>query len=302
MVIRNACYPDACSKTLIQKPEDRFEVEKEEIQPEQPVKQKEEPSALNEQKSDTEPRKEVEKPIQQQKKKLDTGKPSDTVDKKGDISERMKNSKPLETIPQKVNQPKSNSEEGDRTQSEAFVRPTIDESSRPFTSTSDPTSDITSECKNEKADPLITSAGVKERTLLVPEKSSKLPDTIDKPEGQDDLKMLAGISSPKEKVPTSSHLETNQTRNNESGQNDKEPTNSSFPQVNNDGAKKYKPSEGPTSMQTLGVPKIAEPQSQEKSHSIEVVGKQEKPLSNLSPDAAKPLSNQKKSLKPVQVG
>lgn len=299
MVIRNACYPDACSK--IQKPEDRFEVEKEEIQPEQPVKQNKELTALNEQNNDIEPRKEVEKPIQQQEKKRDTGKPADTVDKKGDISERMKSSKPLETTPQKVDQPKSNSEGGDKTQSEAFVRPTIDESSRPFTSTSDPTA---SESKNEKPDPLVTSAGVKERTLLVPEKSSKLPDTIEsKPEEQADLKMILGLSNPKEKVPTSSHLETNQTRNNESGQNDKEPANSAFPQVSNDGAKKHKPSEGPTSMQTLGVPKIAEPQSQEKSHSIEVVGtKLEKQLSNLSPDAAKPLSNQKKSLKPVQVG
>jgi hypothetical protein len=53
-------------------------------------------------------------------------------------------------------------------------------------------------------------------------------------------------------------------------------------------------------MQTLLVPKITEPQGQEKSHSGEGVGKHEKQISKLSPDVAKTLSDTKRSLKPTR--
>jgi hypothetical protein len=53
-------------------------------------------------------------------------------------------------------------------------------------------------------------------------------------------------------------------------------------------------------MQTLLVPKITEPQGQDKSHSVEGVGKHEKRLSKLSSDVAKTLSDTKKSLKPTK--
>lgn len=70
--------------------------------------------------------------------------------------------------------------------------------------------------------------------------------------------------------------------------------------TNDDGVNKHKMNEGPTSMQTLLVPKITETQGQDKSHSAEGVGKHEKQLSKLSSDVAKTLSDTKKSLKPTK--
>ena len=314
MAIRNACYRAACSKTLIQKPEDRFVEEKDqekrdqkgEVETEKPTRNEEivnltkETPTLKEQNvlGDSKLKK-AEIPTKQQEfDNLD--KPVDAFENKIENSERIISSKPQEAS-KKIDQTKSDNDKTRERTPETDIRSGTKRGSREAISTapqSTKDSNEISETKSEKLIPLASSRGMKEEVPLLDKSKKLVPETESKPGVKDDFKAIPELSNPKEIVPA---LETDQTTKKEVAQNDKGPKESVINPINSDGKKKQKPSEGPTSMQTLGVPKITEPQSQDKSHSIEAVGKQEKELSKLSPDVAKSLSNTKKSLKPVQV-
>jgi hypothetical protein len=133
-------------------------------------------------------------------------------------------------------------------------------------------------------------------------KTDKIPDKECTVEQKDNLKPKRQKTPAVQEVqvPPSRTLESEQKKADDSKKTDSK-TELPHSQANNDnGVNKHKINEGPTSMQTLLVPKITEPQGQEKSHSGEGVGKHEKQISKLSPDVAKTLSDTKRSLKPTR--
>lgn len=143
------------------------------------------------------------------------------------------------------------------------------------------------------------------------EKSDDLSNGAAIPKESEILKPMAKPSAPVQKleVPTSSNLKSDVGTTVDSTNNaikqaepiNSQSTNDEKHKPSENEKKTHKPKEGPTSMQTLLVPKIDEPQGQDKSHSTDAAGKHEKLVSKPSSDVAKTLSDTKKLLKPTRI-
>lgn len=168
---------------------------------------------------------------------------------------------------------------------------------------------VSSDCQSEhSAAPSISLGEVQE--VVSHGKSAELSNGTTTPKENGNPQSVARPNAFAEKVdvPTTSSPKSDVGKivdSTNNGTKQAEPTNhqATYPEEhksNEDKMKKHKPKEGPTSMQTLLVPKADELQGQDKSHSTDGVGKHDKQISKPSADVAKTFSDTKKSLRPTR--
>lgn len=282
-VIRHACYPDACSKRLIQTPDEEDQLGQEkETQPEKPKTVVDQPK----EKADSLPEAKKEPRRRSLKAKDDEEKP--TLKKPLDVVEpKKKEPETLTAVQQKESSP---AEKAPQAKTNGITKQTTP-AGKEAVVVQQP--QATPEPKSVQPN-LSTVAGKPQKAVLSSEKS-KVPDQEPKSLKEEaKLQPVAEEVAPKAEAPTSSPKKVEPPRPAQ-----KEPTETiSQTKTVDDEVKKSKVGEKPPAPRQFNVPKVSEPQVQEKPHSTDGFGKPD----TTSADVAKTLHNTKFALKPVKVG